>query len=148
MFYLSEYLEANRDEYYQRLKSISEAQDWNGWIAFFLQAITHQARENSRRVKEIMVLYEEMKIQVHDVTRSQYSVYLLDAIFSKPIFKSSDLVIQFNQEYGIHEKTTPGLLRQLRDANILKVLQPSSGRRSSVLCFPRLINLAEGKNVL
>ena len=116
--------------------------------AFFLQAITHQARENSRRVKGIMALYEEMKIQVHDITHSQYSVYLLDAIFSKPIFKSSDLVYQFNQEYGIHEKTTPGLLRQLRDANILTILQPASGRRSSVLCFPRLINLAEGKNVL
>ena len=148
MFYLSEYLEANREEYYQRLRSISEEQDWNGWIAFFLRAITHQARENSQRVKEIMALYEEMKIKVHEVTHSQYSVYLLDAIFSKPIFKSSDLVSQFNQEFGIHEKTTPGLLRQLRDANILKILQPGSGRRSSVLCFPRLINLAEGKDVL
>ena len=148
MFYLSEYLEANREEYYQRLRSISEEQDWNGWIAFFLRAITHQARENSQRVKKIMALYEEMKIKVHEVTHSQYSVYLLDAIFSKPIFKSSDLVSQFNQEFRIHEKTTPGLLRQLRDANILKILRPSSGRRSSVLYFPQLINLAEGKDVL
>lgn len=148
MFYLSEYLESHRDEYYQRLRCISEDQDWNGWIAFFLKAITHQAKENSRRVKEIMSLYEEMKTKIHEVTHSQYSVYLLDAIFSKPIFKSSDLVTQFKQEYRIHEKTTPGLLRQLRDANILKVLQPGSGRRASVLCFPRLINLAEGKNAL
>ncbi|MBN4053244.1 Fic family protein [bacterium AH-315-L15] len=148
MFYLSEYLESNRDEYYQRLRRISEEQDWNGWIAFFLRAITHQAKGNSRRVKEIMALYEEKKIKIHEVTHSQYSVYLLDAIFSKPIFKSSDLVKQFNREYGIHEKTTPRLLRQLRDANILKVLQPGSGRRASVLCFPRLINLAEGRDVL
>ena len=148
MFYLSEYLEANRDEYYQRLRNISENQDWNGWIAFFLQAITHQAKENSHRVKEIMALYDEMKIRVHEVTHSQYSVYLLDAIFNRPIFKSSDLVNQFNQDYGIHEKTTPGLLRHLRDADILKILQPASGRRSSILCFPRLINLAEGKDVI
>jgi len=148
MFYLSEYLESNRDEYYQRLRDISREQDWNGWIAFFLRAIIHQAKENSRRVKEIMDLYEEMKVMIHDVTHSQYSVYLLDAIFSKPVFKSSDLVNQFNREHGIHEKTTPGLLLQLRRADILRVLQPSSGRRSSVLCFPRLINLAEGKDVL
>lgn len=148
MFYLSEYLEANRDEYYQRLRNISEQQDWNGWIAFFLRAITHQAAENSRRVKEIMALYEEMKIKVHEVTHSQYSVYLLDAIFSKPIFRSSDLVKQFHEDYRIHKTTTPGLLRQLRKANILKVLHQGSGRRASVLCFPRLINLAEGKDVL
>ncbi|MFT4579728.1 MAG: Fic family protein [Nitrospinales bacterium] len=147
MFYLSEYLEAHRDEYYQRLGNISEQQDWNGWIAFFLSAITHQAKENSQRVKEIMALYDEMKVKVHEVTRSQYSVYLLDAIFSKPIFSSSDLIKQFNQEYEIHEKTTPGLLRQLRDANILKILRQGSGRRPSVLCFPRLINLTEGKNI-
>lgn len=148
MFYLSGYLESNRDEYYQRLRNISGEQDWNGWIAFFLKAITYQAKENSRRVKEIMALYEEMKVQIHEVTHSQYSVHLLDAIFSKPIFKSSDLVKQFKQEYGIHEKTTPGLLRQLRDSNILKVLQHGSGRRASILCFPRLVNLAEGRDVL
>ena len=51
MFYLSEYLEANRDEYYQRLGAISAEGDWDGWIAFFLQAITAQARENSERVR-------------------------------------------------------------------------------------------------
>ena len=148
MFYLSEYLEANRDEYYQRLRAISADKDWNGWIGFFLQAITYQAKQNSHRVKEIMALYEEMKLKIQDVTHSQYSVHLLDALFNKPIFKASDLVKQFNQDYGIHEKTTPGLIRQLKDAQILKVLQAGSGRRSAVLCFPRLINLAEGKKVL
>ncbi len=148
MFYLSEYLEANRDEYYQRLKNISEEQDWNGWIAFFLRAITHQARENSRRVKEIMTLYDEMKIAIQNITHSQYSVHLLDAIFSKPIFKTSDLVRQFSQTHDIHEKTTPGLLRQLKEAGVLRELQPGSGRRAAVLCFPRLINLAEGRDVI
>jgi len=57
--------------------------------------------------------------------------------------------ISANQDISlIDEKTTPGILRQLRNANILKILQPASGRRSSVLCFPRLINLAEGKDVV
>jgi Fic family protein len=43
MFYLSAYLENHREEYYQRLKSISQEGDYNGWIVFFLQAITEQA---------------------------------------------------------------------------------------------------------
>ena len=38
MFYLSEYLENHREEYYQRLKGISVDGDWDGWIAFFLRA--------------------------------------------------------------------------------------------------------------
>lgn len=145
MFYLSEYLEANRDEYYQRLKSISEDGDWNGWIIFFLKAIATQAKENSIRVKSIMVLYEEVKAQIQETTHSQYTVYLLDAIFNKPIFKVSDLVKKLKAEYDIHEKTTPGLLRQLKQVGILRELQPGSGRRSAVLYFPQLLKRAEGR---
>ena len=148
MFYLSEYLEANRDEYYQRLRNISAEQDWNGWIAFFLKAITYQAKENGLRVRQIMDLYEDMKTKIHEITHSQYTVYLLDAIFSKPIFKTSDCAIQLKKEHNIHRQTTLGLLRQLKEADILRELQSGSGRRAATLCFPRLINLAEGHKVL
>jgi len=138
MFYLSEYLELHREEYYQRLKAISEDGDWNGWILFFLKAVAVQAKQNSTRVRSIMDLYEEIKTQIHEITHSQYSIYLLDAIFSKPIFQVSDLVKTLNKECGIHEKTTPELLRKLKDANILRELQPARGRKSAVLYFPRL----------
>lgn len=148
MFYLSEYLESHREEYYQRLKAISAEGDWNGWIAFFLQAIITQAGQNSIRVTDIQALYEEMKLAIQAATHSQYTVHVLDAIFSKPIFRSSDLAQQLFKEFGIHAKTTPGLLRQMKDAGILRELQPGSGRRPATLCFPRLINLAEGREVL
>lgn len=148
MFYLSEYLENNREAYYFHLKAISEEGDWNGWIAFFLKAIVTQAAQNSTRVTAIQALYEEMKLSIQTATHSQYSVHVLDAIFSKPIFRSSDLTAQLFRDFGVHEKTTPGLLRQMKEAGILRELQASSGRRPATLCFPRLINLAEGREVL
>lgn len=147
MFYLSEYLESHREEYYQRLKAISQDDDWNGWILFFLRAVTVQAKQNSIRVRSIMALYEEIKIKIQEITRSQYSIYLLDAIFSKPMFRVSDLVKSLKQEYGVHEKTTPDLLRKLKEADILQELQAGRGRRSAVLCFPRLIDIVEGKGI-
>lgn len=58
MFYLSEYLENHRDEYYERLKAISAEQDWDGWIAFFLRATVEQAGQNTRRVETIRSLYQ------------------------------------------------------------------------------------------
>lgn len=115
---------------------------------FFLQAVSIQAQQNSQRVMAIQALYEEMKQTIHELTHSQYTVHLLDAIFNKPIFRTSDLAEQLNQEFGIHEKTTPSLLRQLRDGGILQELQTASGSRPATLCFPRLINLAEGREVL
>ncbi len=145
MFYLSEYLEAHREEYYERLKSISQDGDWTGWIIFFLKAVTMQAKDNSARVKSIMALYEETKIKIQETTHSQYAVYLLDAIFDKPIFKASDLVKKLNEKHDIHIKTTPGLLRQLKEVGILKDLQSASGSRSAVLYFPQLVNIADGR---
>ena len=53
MFYISEYLEAHRDIYYARLRGISQAGDWNGWIEFFLGAIVEQARANTAKVRAI-----------------------------------------------------------------------------------------------
>ncbi len=147
MFYLSEYLEAHRDEYYQRLNNISQEGDWNGWIAFFLKAITVQAKQNSARVKAIMALYDDMKQHIHEITHSQYSVYLLDALFSKPIFKTSDLASQLERDFGISKRTVPALLKQLKDAEVLIELRPSSGRKPAVLCFAQLLNLAEGRDV-
>lgn len=148
MFYLSEYLENHREEYYQRLKAISEEGDWNGWIAFFLQAITDQALQNSARVKAIQALYEEMKLAIQMATRSQYTVHVLDAIFSKPIFRTSDLSARLHEDFGIHEKTALGLLRQMKNAGILRELESSIGSRPAILCFPQLVNTAEGRAVL
>ena len=148
MFYLSEYLESHRDEYYARLKGISAEGDWNSWIAFFLRATTVQAAQNGQRVAAIQSLYEEMKLAIQAATHSQYTVHLLDTIFSKPIFRTSDLAQRLTDEFGIHDKTAAALLRQLRDAGILREIQPASGRRPATLCFPRLINLAEGRDVL
>jgi Fic family protein len=148
MFYLSEYLEEHRDEYYQRLNAISKSGDWEGWIIFFLKAIEFQAKKNSKRVRLIMLLYKESKVQIQEITRSQYAIYLLDAIFSKPIFKVSDLVKQLNYKFDIHEKTIADLLKKLKNSNVLHELRPASGRRSAILYFPRLINLAEGSKTI
>jgi len=35
-----------------------------------------------------------------------------------------------------------------REAKVLTTLKPGSGRRSATLCFPALINMAEGRDVL
>ena len=148
MFYLSEYLENHREEYYVRLKGISADNDWNGWIAFFLRAIAFQATQNAQRVAAIQSLYAEMKQVIHEKTHSQYTVHLLDAIFSKPIFRTTDLAEQLTRDHGIHDKTAPALLRQLRDAGVLRELQVGSGRRPATMYFPRLLNLAEGREVL
>ncbi|AUB80902.1 Fic family protein [Candidatus Thiodictyon syntrophicum] len=145
MFYLSAYLESHRETYYARLRAISRDGDWSGWVGFFLEAVTAQARENAAKVQDILRLYEDMKARIVGITHSQYAIHALDAIFARPIFLSSD----FCERSGIPTRTTAlGLLRQLQQAGILRVLQPGSGRRAARLCFADLMNLAEGRKVV
>ena len=140
MFYLSEYLEIHREEYYQRLRDISQKNDWNGWIAFFMQAVAVQAKENSRKVRLIMKLYEDMKVKIQEITHSQYTVKLLDAMFSRPIFETASLI----NRSGINKKTALSLIKIIRNHNILTILREPSGRKPAVYCFGELLKITEG----
>lgn len=142
MFYLSEYLQANRDEYYRRLQAISQKNQWNEWIIYFLGAVSQQARRNTERVVSILVLYEEMKERIRDLTHSQYSIQLLDAIFARPIFRTND----FLQRSEIPTQTGLRMLRQLKEHATLETLRESAGRRPAILLFPELLNIVEGRD--
>ncbi|MBK6961016.1 MAG: Fic family protein [Gammaproteobacteria bacterium] len=144
MFYLSDYLEGHRDEYYWRLQAIGRDGDWSGWIAFFLEAVTQQAPNNAERVRAMMTLYEDMKRRIAELTRSQHAMAVLDTLFDRPIFQSGDFV----QRSGIPKQSALPFLRTLREAGILQVLRESSGRRSAVLAFRELLNCAEGREIL
>ncbi len=137
MFYLSGYLESHRDEYYLELAKVSQTGDWNDWIVFFLKAIQAQAERGLKRIQSINDLYDEMKERIGNAAHSQYAIHVLDELFVRPVFRSS----QFIRELKIQKTTGTTILRNLRDAGILKEVQEGSGRRPSVLCFPDLLKL-------
>ena len=141
MFYLSSYLENNRDEYYARLASISSDNDWNGWIEFFLIAITKQAKENAVKVKKMIALYNEMKDKISNITRSQFAIQILDALFSQPIFKTTDFV----KRTKIKKTTAMSLLKSIKEENILSTLREARGSSAGILVFTELLSIVEGK---
>ena len=144
MFYLSAYLEKNRESYYASLKSISSSGNWTPWISFFLKAITSQAKFNIDKTKLIIALYEETKKTIVEITKSPNSSLLTDAIFNRPIFQVNYLI----QKLGIAVPTAHQLCRKLKENNILKTIREGSGRKASIYCFPSLLNIAEGKEFM
>jgi Fic family protein len=143
MFYLSAWLEAHRDEYYERLLAVSRDDDWTGWCGFFLEAVRTQAEENLRRTQAILELHGSLKLRLPEMTRSQYAVHALEWLFARPIFSASDFV----QMAGIPAPTARRFLGVLKKHKIINELMESSGRRSAVLVFPALLNIAEGREV-
>jgi len=145
MFFLSEYLEEQRDEYCDALGRISAKGDWLCWLSFFLEAVRTQAIRNTNKAKEILDLYEKLKLAFQKATKSQFAQSALDAFFQKPIMNTS-LFMEFT---GITNRTTLGkILSQLEAAGFIKLLKEASGRKSAVYALPELLNIAEGKNVL
>jgi Fic family protein len=120
---------------YARLRGVSQNGDWSSWIEFFLDAIVEQARSNTERVRAILELYKRMKGRITEITRSQHAILVLDTLFDRPIFQSSDFV----ERSGIPKQTALPFLHTLREPK---------GRQSAVLAFRDLLNCAEGRDVL
>jgi Fic family protein len=139
MFYISAYLERNRDIYFDRLLGISRDNDWNGWISFFLNAITEQAEENNSKARSILELYREMKNRVPEIIPSKHTVYVIDAIFSRPIFKTP----QFAPAVGGNRMAAQRILHALTEKRILDITVEGKGRQPTVYSFRRLLDITE-----
>lgn len=137
MFYISEYLEDNRAEYYVRLRAITEEGKWDDWIEFFLKAVVAQAKTNSSKAKAILALYNTKKERITEITRSQYAIKILDAIFARPIFNSADFI----KTSKIPRPSAQRLLAQLRKGGVIDTLKPGGPRKAEVFAFSRLLKI-------
>jgi len=143
-FYMSGYLEANRDEYQERLRAVSRDGDWTRWCEFFLKGIGEQAAENEKRARAILDLYDRVKTQIADLTHSQHSIRAVDLLFQSPIFSAS----LFTESKIIPKPTAIRILSLLREAGLLVTLQEAKGRRPGIYAFRELVNVTEGKVVI
>jgi Fic family protein len=142
-FYLSEYIEQNRDEYIDRLNALGKyKQSWNEWCVFFLNAVAVQAERNTKKADAILALYEKLKRHFIERTESKFAVPLLDAVFRQPVFQASQ--IQWH-DAPPSKQTLATLLRGLKDGGILTEHRVAQGRSGSIWVLKELIELTENR---
>lgn len=140
-FYLSEYIEAHREEYVDRLNQLGKTkQSWTEWVRFFLVAIEEQAKQNATKATEMLALYEQLKQRFIQETRSQYAVPLLDFIFSTPVFQPAQ--VQWKMPPP-SKPTLTSMLLALHHAGVLTMVRKGVGRSSYIWALTPLIHLAE-----
>jgi Fic family protein len=143
-FYLSEYFEKNRTEYYDRLLMITKDGDWSGWIDFFLTAVIQQAKINIDKAQKLLNLYNEMKDRFIQATKSQYAIPALDAFFRQPIISTTNFI----QMTGIPNRMTANnILKSLIEAGLIHLHKPSEGRKSAEYAFNSIIEIVESRDV-
>lgn len=143
-FYISAFFEARRDVYYDGLLSVSRDGNWTPWCRLFLEAVRTQAEENLTKALAIRALYDNLKHRIPEITRSQYAIRALDWIFEQPIFTAPHFIASAK----IPAPTARRFLQVLVIEGVLRVLREGKGRRSAILAFAQLLNVAEGDKVL
>ena len=140
VFYLSEYFESNREEYYTRLNEITAYNKWNDWIKFFLKAIIEQSDKNIIKAKEIINLYENKKQEFIKVTHSEFAINILDSLFKKPFISGSELQKLSNIN---STRTANNIFKKLVDNNLIKLDKVGKGNKSNIYFFEDLIKISD-----
>ncbi|MFN7707397.1 MAG: Fic family protein, partial [Sphingobacteriia bacterium] len=118
VFYMSQYLEAQRAAYYDALKHVTDSGSWTHWIRFFLTGVIQQAETNTRQLRQIIDLYERMKQLIAQTTRSQWAIQCLDYLFSRPIFSST----HFHSNARVPKTSAARLLKAMEAQHIIHLV--------------------------
>ncbi|MFW6110264.1 MAG: Fic family protein [Patescibacteria group bacterium] len=134
ILYMSGYFEKNRNKYTEALHNVDETDDYESWISFFMEATAIQAEETQKLIENILSLHQ-VTMQEFENSKSPYIPRLIDFLFKKPIFRTSDVV----DEIGAHRSTVTRLLDKLIERNTLDELK--IGGRKRVFAFRNLLRI-------
>ena len=139
LFYVSGYFREHQLQYYTRLQAISQEDDWDGWISFFLDAIYQQSETNGEKASQIINLYNVMKVQIPGLIKSKHNIRVIDFLFSKPKFSSTVLI----EKTGIPKQTAIRIIDGLEESKIINKIREAKGSTPDYYAFDRLISLSK-----
>jgi len=138
-FFISRYMEENKDAYIRCMRAVSGENDWTGWILYFLDAVKSQSEYNLQTTRRIGDLYEEMKGVFSDLTGSKHAIALLDAVFSIPVFRTQQIARRAGIPPANVNRYTKALLGD--DRRLLRIARVAAGRRPAIYSFEPLLEI-------
>ena len=94
-FFISQYFEKNRNEYYSTLEGITKNNNWDAWISFFLHAVAEHGKEMQQKTDTLLGLYTNADFLKMSTVDSQH--------LKNYIFKNQPL--RFPVSFGICKRT-------------------------------------------
>ena len=134
ILFISNYINQNRNEYYELLRAVSSTGEWTDYISFMLQGFYVQAKETKDTLKKVTQYYHELRTQLKTEHGKIYSAELVDALFTYPVITPTRLA----SELGMHYTTTSKHLIALADAGMLVSMKVG---RNNFYINQKLVNL-------
>jgi len=119
MLFLSKYIIDNKDDYYIRLRNVTEKGEWEQWVLYMIKGVEETSNYMKNKVSKIVDLMKELKDTIRTEAPGIYSKELLEIIFQQPYCK-----IKFLEDAGIAKRVTASkYLRKLESLGIMDVVK-------------------------
>ena len=130
LLYLSEYIEAHRQDYYDSLQRVRTHGDWMNWLLFFLEGVTTTGRRALDQTSRLIDLRKHVRSLFMDRPRL---IPLVDPLFALPYMT----VARASHILDVSAPTGRAALAELKERNIVEQV-PSGSRRLFFVSRPIL----------
>ncbi|MBC6409537.1 MAG: Fic family protein [Ekhidna sp.] len=114
--YLSEYIIKNKSEYYNRLRQVTESEDWESWIMYILDMVEGTSKKGIIRLEAILNAMKTTAEEIKKQLPKAYSKNLIETLYKLPYTKRQHLI-----DAGLGTaKTVGNYLMELEEKGFLK----------------------------
>ena len=136
ILYLSDFLEKNRQLYYDNLFRVREKNDLQQWIKFFLVGIVETAKNSIDTFEKILLLKSEVEnLALSKGSRAGAIQMVLEHLYKKPVITASLVSSITKQSLA----TSYSIVSDMEKLGILK--ENTGGKRNRSYIFINYINL-------
>jgi len=134
--YISEYIERNKDTYYDMLTQVRTHNDMIGWIKFFLEAVIETSKTAKEKFRKVVELTMEMdKIIMELPVKPENAKKVIDLLYDEPVITRNKM----SEITGIKLTTINGIVNALLDKDI--ITETTGYSRNQIFAFEKYINL-------
>jgi len=136
--YLSEYIIKNKTAYYQKLRGVTEKEEWEAYILYMLDMIEETSTSGLERLNRITTTMDKIAEEIKKKLPKVYSKDLIEILFRLPYTKRQHLI----DEHIGNPKTVGNYLIALEENGFLKSVKVG---KEKLYLNQQLLNLLENK---
>lgn len=134
--YISDYIERNKDTYYDMLTRVRTNNDMIGWIKFFLEAVIETSKTAKEKFRNVVKFTMEMdKVIMELPVKPENAKKVIDLLYDEPLLTRNKMF----EITGIKLTTINGIVNALLDKGI--ITETTGYSRNQIFAFEKYINL-------
>lgn len=138
ILYISLELKRNQYEYYDRMMAVRNTGNYEQWVKFFLEVVTHTAKNATNKIEQLSKLIEQDRKKIADERyRSNTTKNIYELLLSQPLVTVKGLTEHFDVGFV----TINNAIKQLEGLGI--VVQTSRGKRNRVFSYKKYLEILE-----